>query len=326
MSQAPLTAAPAAPLPVEQQRLGVVQAWLGALGAAIIRLWLRVFGRTVDLAEAPWLAGPVGPGDGMIGDRPYEIVAEREGLTIDRAPEKAGLLPDFDVLAGPTFDVAAVDAEVRRFYEETSLYHLEVWSHAPFPARLFLWLLVSTGSRSMNQLNFPVTGMELARGMSSDVIPMRDAAGRTVYTGWLRRSVGAGRIVYTGFYTSEKPPGHPSRCVKVVFPLPRGNATVVLKPVLENGRFRLLSEGERFGDPGFYRVLRRDDGKLRVRYLRTLRERFAVYRDEAGVLRCDHEVLFLGMTMLRLHYKMTRAGHDGAASGPKPRAPARAEG
>jgi hypothetical protein len=306
MPPSPPASSPSPPLVSEQQRLGAVQALLGVLGAALIRLWLRLFGRTVDVADAPWLAGPIGPGDGAaIGDRPYEIVAEREKLTLDRAPAKAGLVPDFAVLAGPTFDLAGVDPEVRRFYEETSRYHLEVWSHAPFPARLFLWLLVSTVSRSMNQLNFPVTGMELARGMTSDVIPMRDAAGRTVYTGWLRRAAGTGRIIYTGFYATEKPPGHPSRCVKVVFPLPRGNATVVLKPVLENGRFRLLSEGERFGDPGFYRVLQRADGRLSVRYLRTLRERFAVYRDDEGVLRCDHQVSFLGMTMLRLHYKMT---------------------
>ena len=51
-------------------------------------------------------------------------------------------------------EVTAEGHEVRRFYEETSRYHLEVWSHAPFPARLFLWLLVSTVSRTMNQLNF----------------------------------------------------------------------------------------------------------------------------------------------------------------------------
>ena len=193
---------------------------------------------------------------------------------------------------------------MRRFYEATSRYHLEVWSHAPFPARLFLWLLVSTVSRTMNQLNFPVTGLELARGMTSEVIPLRDDRGETVYTGWLRRVAGDGRVVYTGFYATEKPPGHPSRCIKVVFPLPRGNATVVLKPVLEGGRFRLISAGERFGDPGFYRVLQIGEDRFKVRYLRTLREYFTVYSDETGVLRCDHEVRFFGITMLRLHYKM----------------------
>src|SRR5262249_32893635 len=96
-----------------QARLGVVQGWLGALRAALIRLFLRVFGRTVDLAEAPWLRGPTGPADGEIGDRPYALVAERERLTVDRAPERAGLVPSFDVLAGPLFDVARCDREVR---------------------------------------------------------------------------------------------------------------------------------------------------------------------------------------------------------------------
>jgi hypothetical protein len=149
--------------------------------------------------------------------------------------------------------------------------------------------------------------MELARGMTSEVIPLRDGRGDTVMTGWLRRVADGGRVIYTGFYMTEAPPGHPSRCVKVVFPLPSGNATVLLKPVLEEGRFRLISGGERFGDPGFYRVLQVGERRFKVRYLRTLREDFSVYPDAEGVLRCDHEVRFLGITMLRLHYRMVPA-------------------
>ncbi len=290
---------------MSNERLGAFQSFLGAIGAAFIRLVVRLFGRTVDVAQMPWLAGPIGPSDGAIGDRPYALVAEREKLRVDRSPECAGLVPDFDVLQGSSFDVAACDREVRRFYEETSRYQLDVWSHAPFPGRLFLWLIVSTVSRTMNQLNFPVTAMELARGMTSEVIPMKNDAGDTIYTGWLRRAALHGRVVYTGFYASEKPPGHASRCVKVVFPLPRGNATVVLKPLLEDGRFRLLSVGEKFGDPGFYRVVDVGDGKRKALYLKTLREYFTVYTDDEGVLRCDHEVRFLGLVMLRLHYRMT---------------------
>jgi hypothetical protein len=56
--------------------LGPVQAALGAMGAALIRLWL--------------------------------------------------LVPDIDVLVGPSFDVPRVDAQVRHFYEATSRYRLEV--------------------------------------------------------------------------------------------------------------------------------------------------------------------------------------------------------
>ena len=277
---------------------------LGTLAVIVIRAYLRLFGRTVRKADVPWLLGPIGP-DGPIGERAYDLVAEREGLTIDRDAAEAGLVPDFSVLAGPRFDLKKVDPAVRDFYERTARYELDVWSETQFPGRLFVWLIVSTASRYMNQLNFPVLGLETSRGMTSDVLPLRDTTGRAVHTGWQRRLVSSGRIIYSGFYTTVQPPGHPSRCVKVVFPLPRGNATVILRPEYDaEGRFRLVSRGKRFGDPGFYRVLELDGERLKVRYLRTLHEQFNVYTDEEGVLRCDHEVRFLGITMLRLHYRM----------------------
>jgi hypothetical protein len=157
----------------------------------------------------------------------------------------------------------------------------------------------------MNQLNFPVFGLDLSRGMTSEVLPLRDASGRAVHTGWYRRVKPSGRVIYTGFYTTVIVPGHASACVKVVFPLPRGNATVILKPGFDDdGRFTLASSGDHFGDAGFYRVLEIDDARLKVRRLQSLREHFRVYRDDDGVLRCDHRVRFVGMTILRLHYRM----------------------
>lgn len=195
----------------------------GSIGAAFIRGYLRVFGRTVRKADVPWLLGPIGP-EGEIGDRPYHMVAESEGLTIDHTAPDAGLLPDFDVLSGGPFRSADTHPAVRHFYEHTSHYDLDVWSETRFPGRLFLWLLVSTVSRYMNQLNFPVFGLETSRGMTSEVLPLRDAHGRAVHTGWQRRLLGTGRIIYTGFYTTVQPPNcaspqsalsaHPARTVQ----------------------------------------------------------------------------------------------------------------
>ena len=293
-----------------------IQLLLGAAGMRLIRLYLRLFGRTVRKADVPWLLGPIGP-EGQIGDRPYHLVAEREGLTIDRGAADAGLVPDFDALAGPGFDVAKTDAQVRRFYEHTARYELDVWSETRFPGRLFLWLIVATVSRYMNQLNFPVFGLETSKGMTSEVLPLRDSSGRAVHTGWRRRLLGSGRTIYTGFYTTVQPPRHGSACVKVVFPVPRGNATVILRPEHDAaGRFRLVSVGRGFGDAGFYRVLELDADRLKVRYLRTLHERFEVYTDEQGTLRCDHEVRFLGIPMLRLHYRMRELAAPVAAAAP----------
>lgn len=47
-----------------------------------------------------------------------------------------------------------------------------------------------------------------------------------------------------GFYTVVSIPGHPSPCVKVVFPMPDGDATVILRPELDEGdAMRLVSAG-----------------------------------------------------------------------------------
>ncbi len=298
MQSAPVNAIPPSPRP------GAIQDLFGRFGAWLIRFWLKTFGRTMPKQSIPWLMGPLGP-DGEIGDRPYELVAQRENLAIDTTTTDAGLVPSFDVLTGPDFDAQRADRSVRRFYEKTGLFDLDVWSESPFPGRLFLWLIVYTVSRTMNQLNFPVFGLDLSKGMTSEVIPLRNMNAQIVHTGWYRRVRETGVVVYTGFYTTITPPGHTSACVKVVFPLPRGAAVVVLKPGLDDkGRFTLTSAGSTFGGAGFYRILELDEQNVKVMHLRSLKEFFTVYRDDRGELRCDHLVQFLGMTMLKLHYRM----------------------
>jgi hypothetical protein len=278
---------------------------IGATAAAGIRLWVRTTGRRVARSDAAWLACPLGP-PGRIGADFYTHLAQREHLQIQRAPE-AGLLPDFGALEGAGFDPAAVRPEIRDFYEHTSCYRLEAWSEAAVSTRLFLWALTKFVSRRMDQLNFPVSSLELAGGMTSDILPMVDAHGQRVYTGWLRRLAAAGRVIYTGLYSVGRPAGFLDPCVKVSFPVPLGSSTVFLRPEAQpDGSFRLISSGSRFGDPGFYRLLEAGPDHWRVRYIRTLRESFHVYLDGQGVLRTDHVVRFLGLTPLRLHYKLER--------------------
>jgi hypothetical protein len=143
--------------------------------------------------------------------------------------------------------------------------------------------------------------------MTSDVLPMVDAHGKRVYTGWLRRLAAADRVIYTGLYSVGRPGGFPDPCVKVSFPLPLGSSTVFLRPEAQpDGSFKLISSGSRFGEPGFYRMVKAGPDHWRVRYIRTLRETFHVFVDPRGVLRTDHVVRFLGLTPLRLHYKLER--------------------
>src|SRR5258706_8714644 len=145
---------------------------LGAIGIQLIRAWLRISGRSVHREEAPWLWGPVGPPD-RIGDQLPRLIAEQEGLELDPVGGDAGLMPDFFVLGGPDFDPAGIHPEVRRFYERTTDYDFDVWNHAPVTSRLILWLIVRTISRRMDQLNFPVTGLEMSLGMNSNVLCLR---------------------------------------------------------------------------------------------------------------------------------------------------------
>jgi hypothetical protein len=186
---------------------------------------------------------------------------------------------------------------------------MDVWSKTYFPASVALWLLVTTISRQVNQLNFPLSPLDTARGMSSEIILLRRPDRSIRYTGWFR-TLGDGaeeRVLYTGFYMTEQTPRERGPSVKVVFPMPRGNATVVLRPIaMPDGSLALDSSGKTFGDPGFYRVQARDATRVRVWHIKTLKERFHVFVDAHGVLRCDHDVRFLGLPVLRLHYKMFR--------------------
>jgi hypothetical protein len=51
-----------------------------------------------------------------------------------------------------------------------------------------------------------------------------------------------------------------------------------------------------------------------------LREYFHVYVDERGLLRTEHEVRFLGLTVFRIHYKLERVCPDAAAVAARERA------
>lgn len=284
--------------------LGLLHVAIGRLLEIIIEWMVILLGRRVSRAEQPWLETPLGDSV-LIGAGIYEQIAHDENLEIRIVPD-AGLIADFDVLRGPTFDPSVVHPCVRHFYEHASQYQLEAWSEVALIGQFFLWLLVEFISQRMDQLNFPISPLEMARGMSSQVIQLRDpATGRLAYTGWLRKLKSSGLVMFAGIYSVAKIPGEENPVVKVTFP-DRGSANVYLVPLNHpDGSFGLDSSGSGFGRSGFYRVIASGKEHLRVRNFKTLHERFHVYEDKEGVLRTDHRISFLGMTIVRLHYKMT---------------------
>ncbi len=268
-----------------------------------IEIMVRVTGKRVRKTDAPWLSCFLGQ-PGPIGTRIYERIAAEQGFRIE-APGNAGLIPEFSALRGPSFNPYAIRPEIRDFYEHAAQYQLEVWSEVSLAGRFFLWLLVEFISRRMDQLNFPISSLEVAKGMSSEVIQLRDPGSRAVVaTGWLRRLKSSGNVIYAGLYSTVQIPGEENPCVKVTFPC-RGSANVYLRPVAHaDGSFGLDSSGSRFGRSGFYRLVDGGPDHWRVRNFTTLHELFHVYVDGEGVLRTDHTVSFLGIVIIRLHYKM----------------------
>jgi hypothetical protein len=306
-----------------EQRAGVKEGegpGRGALHGAFAALlelgieWMvRLTGRKIRRSDALWLNCYLGE-PGLIGTGIYQRIAEHEQLTL-RMPPTAGLIPDFEALRGPSFDPGAVDSRIRHFYEHAAEYHLEVWSEVYFVGRFFLWLLVEFLSRRMDQLNFPISSLELAKGMTSEVVQLYEpATERVVSTGWLRRMKSTGRVIYAGIYSTIRIPREENPCVKVTFPC-RGSANVYLRPVAHaDGSFGLDSSGSGFGKSGFYRLVESGPEHWRVRNFTTLHELFRVYVDPEGVLRTDHKISFVWLTILRLHYKMTPLGKQKSRS------------
>jgi hypothetical protein len=278
-----------------------------------INAWVHLTGKRIRNGDEPWLDSPLGE-KGRIGTAIYERIAQSENLQT-RMPPAAGLIPDFDALRSPSFDPAAIRTEIRHFYEHAALYHLDVWTEVSLTGRFFLWLLVEFISRRMDQLNFPISSLEVAKGMSSQVVQLIDPQSGTIkYTGWLRRLKSSGHVIYAGLYSTTRVPGEEGPCVKVTFPC-RGTANVYLRPVQHSdGSFGLDSSGSLFGRSGFYRIVASGTDHRRVRYVKTLHELFHVYVDHEGVLRTDHRISFLGLVIIRLHYKMTLLPSAGAGT------------
>jgi hypothetical protein len=297
----------------EELARGALHGGFAALLELGIEWMVRMTGRRIRRSEAPWLKCFLGE-PGLIGTGIYQRIADQERLKL-RVPPTAGLIPDFEALRGPTFDPGAVDSRIRHFYEHAAEYQLEVWSEVYFVGRFFLWLLVEFLSRRMDQLNFPLSSLELAKGMTSQVVQLYEpATERVVSTGWLRRMKSTGRVIYAGIYSTIRIPREENPCVKVTFPC-RGSANVYLRPTSHaDGSFGLYSSGSTFGKSGFYRLVESGPEHWRVRNFSTLHELFRVYVDPEGVLRTDHRISFVGLTILRLHYKMTPLGERGGSS------------
>lgn len=281
---------------------------LGNLADRSIQRWVRATGRRVDLGEHPWLAGPVGSSH-RIGADFFDRWAAAEGLRVDRASPGRGLLPSFAALAGGGFDPAAVHTAVGEFYERTADFALDVWPEWGGLVRPFAAVAATVFSRRLGQFNLPLSPLDVSWGVTSEILRLTDpATGRVREYAWVRTLVKSGQPVYVGSYSVVTPPAAGGPCVKAAYPLPSGNAVVVLRPhARPDGGLELAADGRRFGAPGLYLVVHTAGG-VRVRFVRTFRKLIRVYPAGDGVVRADHTMSLVGLRCLHHHYRFCRRG------------------
>lgn len=276
----------------------------GSLSDWMTQKWVQWTGRQVTWKDHPWLEAPVGDID-VIGSDFFVRYANRKGLKIIDQGKSRGILDNFADLSGPNCRPYDVNDEIVDFYEKTSDYDFDVWSEWSGVFKPFGKLLAVIFSRRLEQLNIPLSSLETRLGITSDVLKLTARNGQSLYSAWIRKTVSTGRTLYVGSYQTCLVPGFPGPCIKVAFPLPNGYALVIMKPESQaDGSFVVRSTGTKFGDPGFYFFVEGGPGRGWARYVASLKESIAVYRDQSLVLRADHELHLWGREFLRLHYRI----------------------
>lgn len=278
----------------------------GALVDRATQRWVVATGRPVDFTTTAWLDGPVGAPEG-IGEEWVTQHAASVGAHIVQEPS-GGLVPDMRALDGPGVTTRDLQPLVRRFYETTACWDLDVWSRWTPWAEPGGRAINAVFSRRLRQLSLPLHSLETASGMESRVLALRTRAGDHLGTAWQRTLRATGAAVFGGFYSVVSLPEAARPSVRVVFPLPNGSLTVLLRPeVTAEGFLRLVSPRGPFGREGAYLVVRPDRRPSGWARRAPLPERFDVFVDAHGELRCDHQLRLGRAEILRLHYRLRPA-------------------
>jgi hypothetical protein len=143
--------------------------------------------------------------------------------------------------------------------------------------KIFGALVNKLFSNRINQLNIPIDNDENIKSLKSELITLSDAeSGKLKYTIWLRTSTTRSQVMYSGIYGTCKLPSGKT-CIKAVFPLPNGNATIILNPsVGENGELILESSGNKIGDAGFYFLLKDSKENYWTQFISSFCDRLTV--------------------------------------------------
>ncbi len=238
-----------------------------------------------------------------VGTDYVKALADVVDGTYVRAADDAGIVPSLDALAGPELDPSTVDRRVRRFYEHTSRFTLDIvpeWRPWVRPGYLLYRIVVA---RPLGQANVPMNQREALRGVHSriDTIDV-DGDGVADIRGWIRSFADDDAPIYTGIYTTYR---HEDRgYVSVGFPLPNGCFTATLVPRFRAGGGLTLSSRSDLEHPGHYLTyidpLTRELTALAVH---GFAEELHVYV-EGDEVRAEQAFWVFGLPFLVLHYRI----------------------
>lgn len=276
----------------------------------LTQLWNIACGEKINLEQDAWLLGPIGE-IGGISDRIVDSIAAKEGLEVFRNQADSGLVDDFE---GFRFDAVDLNPRIQDFYRKTIHYDFDVWTQWQPVFGSFGYIVSKLFSQRVEQLNLPQNPLDTAWGMKSEIINLRKPAGELAHRVWFRRLKRTGEVVYSGIYSHCFLPSG-EKCLKIIFPLPEGSATVIMKLQIDGkGNLTLESKGKESGDPGFYFIVKDREGTLWKHYLPSFHEKIHVYEDSEQTLRADHSMNLWGIKAYDLHYKINQRKHVHSAS------------
>lgn len=265
--------------------------------------WVILFGQKIDTSEHKWLLGPFGELNG-IGIKFIKQLAEKEYLEIDDQKNGKGLIQSIHQLNLSEKEMEVLSLNVIDFYQNTAVYELKLkvkWH--PF-FKIFGSLLRVIFSKRIEQLNVPTRNTENSEKLTSEIIHLKDTKTNEVKrTIWLRFQ--SRQVVYSGVYeTCVLPSG--KTCIKAIFPLPNGSATVILTPkVGKNGELILESAGNRIGNSGFYFLVKDSKGQLWTKYIKSFKDKLVV-RSENDKLTASQTFTLWNLKVLKFDYEIKK--------------------
>jgi hypothetical protein len=206
------------------KKYGHLQDW-------ITQVWVKSTGRRYSPEIDYWLVGPIGDTE-IIKDKFIQELATTENLEVKENIVNGGLLENFEDLNLTYLEKKLLNPRIVDFYEKTSEYNFEIWSEWCGFYKPFGWILSIIFSKRLQQLNLPLSSLQSAKGIKSNIIKLIDKSTKlTKWTIWYRILKSTNDVIYSGVYTTCEVPNLTGKFLKIVFPLPNGNIVVRWKKI-----------------------------------------------------------------------------------------------